>query len=101
MYWRWKSPKTGRPTIDWELIKLIRKFHKENLLWSPQRIQGELAKLGYDVCENTVARYMSKNKPDPYKRQNWLTFLRNHAKQKVSQIHAYLPPSQKDVNIYN
>ena len=79
MYWRWKS-RTGRPTINWELIKLIRQFHKENPLWSPQRIQGELAKLGYEVSEKTVARYMKKNNPDNSKRQCWLTFLRNHAK---------------------
>ena len=79
MYWRWKS-RTGRPTINWELIKLIRQFHKENPLWSPQRIQGELAKLGYDVSEKTVARYIRKNNPDNSKRQSWMTFLRNHAK---------------------
>jgi len=80
MYWRWKSRKKGRPNIYWELIKSIRKLQKENPLWSPQRIQGELAKLGYDVSENTIAKYIRKNKPDPSKRQNWLTFLRNHAK---------------------
>ncbi len=43
-YWRWKSRKTGRPVTDWELIKLIRKMHKENPTWSAQRIQGELEK---------------------------------------------------------
>ena len=80
MYWRWKSRKIGRPTIDWELIKLIRRIQKENLLWSAQRIQGELVKLGYDVCDKTVARYMKKNIPDNSKRQSWLSFLRNHAK---------------------
>lgn len=79
VYWRWKSRNTGRPTINWELIKLIRKLNKENLFWSAQRIQGELAKLGYDVCDKTVARYMRKNNPDNSKRQCWLTFLRNHA----------------------
>jgi len=79
MYWRWKS-RTGRPTINWELIKLIRKLQKENPLWSPKRIQGELAKLGYEVSDKTVARYMRKNNPDNSKRQCWLTFLRNHAK---------------------
>jgi len=56
MYWRWKSRKTGRPNIDWELIKLIRRMNKENPLWSAQRIQGELVKLGYDICDNTLAR---------------------------------------------
>ena len=80
-YWRWKSRKVGRPNIDWELIKLIRKLQKENSTWSAQRIQGELKKLGYEVCDNTVAKYMIKSKGgDPSKRQRWLTFLKNHAK---------------------
>ena len=80
-YWRWKSRRVGRPAIDWELIKLIRKLQKENILWSAQRIQGELKKLGFDVCDNTVAKYMTKNiDSDNSKQQRWLTFLRNHAK---------------------
>ena len=59
---------------------LIRKMQKENPIWSAQRIQGELSKLGYSVCDNTVAKYMRKPKTDPEKRQRWLTFLRNQAK---------------------
>ena len=78
-YWRWKSRKVGRPNIDWELIKLIRHLQKDNPLWSAQRIQGELAKLGFSVCDNTVAKYMRKPKPDADKRQRWRTFLKNHA----------------------
>ncbi len=80
LYWRWKSRKIGRPNIDWELIKLIRKIQTENPTWSAQRIQGELAKLGYSVCDNTVAKYMRKSKADPDQRQRWRTFLKNHAK---------------------
>ncbi len=78
-YWRRKSKSVGRPKIDWDLIQLIRKLQKENPLWSPQRIQGELAKLGYCVCENTVAKYMQKPKSSPEKVGSWLTFLRNHS----------------------
>ena len=58
-------------------------MQKENLTWSAQRIQGELAKLGFDVCDNTVAKYMCKPKTDPEKTQRWLTFLRNHTKYTV------------------
>lgn len=83
LYWKWKSRRVGRPNIDWELIKLIRRMQKENPLWSAQRIQGELAKLGFSVCDNTVAKYMRKQKTDPEKTQRWLTFLRNHAKYTV------------------
>jgi hypothetical protein len=78
-YWRYKSRRAGRPHIDWELIKLIRQLQKENPLWSAQRIQGELTKLGYSVCDNTVAKYMRKPKAGPDQRQRWRTFLKNHA----------------------
>jgi len=80
-YWKRKSRRIGRPNIDWELIKLIRKIQKENSTWSAQRIQGELKKLGFDVCDNTVSKYMTKDKDDDNSRQQrWLTFLRNHTK---------------------
>ncbi len=79
-YWKRKSRRVGRPNIDWELIKLIRKLQRENPTWTAQRIQGELVKLGLDVSDNTVAKYMRKSKSDDGKRQRWLTFLRNHAK---------------------
>ena len=82
-YGRRKSRRIGRPNIDWDLIKLIRKMQKENPIWPTQRIQGELAKLGYSVCDNTVSKYMRKPKAAPEKRQRWLTFLRNHAKYTV------------------
>ncbi len=80
LYWKWKSRRAGRPKIDWELIKLVRKLQKENPTWSAQRIQGELGKLGFSVCENTVAKYMRRPKSDDGKQQQWLTFLRNHTK---------------------
>lgn len=79
-YWRRKSRHIGRPHIDWKLIKLIRRLQKDNPLWSAQRIQEELAKLGYSVCDNTVSKYMKKPRADPDQRQRWQTFLRNHAK---------------------
>ncbi|HEW79599.1 MAG TPA: transposase [Phycisphaerales bacterium] len=80
LYWKRKSLRVGRPNIDWQLIKFIRRMQKENQAWSAQRIQGELVKLGLDVSDNTVAKYMRKHKADPEKRQRWLTFLRNHAR---------------------
>ena len=58
LYWKHKSRRVGRPNIDWELIKLIRRMQKENPIWTAQRIQGELVKLGLDVSDNTVAKYM-------------------------------------------
>ncbi|NLA41733.1 MAG: transposase family protein [Smithella sp.] len=83
LYWKWKSRRAGRPCIDWPLIKLIRRMRKENPTWSAQRIQGELAKLGLTVSDNTVLKYLGKPKPDADKRQRWRTFLKNHAKHTV------------------
>lgn len=55
-------------------------MQKDNFTWSAQRIHGELTKLGYDICENTVAKYMRKSQVDPGQRQRWITFLKNSAK---------------------
>jgi hypothetical protein len=67
LYGKRKSRNTGRPNIDWQLIKLIRKLQKENPTWSAQRIQGELEKLGISVCDNTIAKYMRKPETDSEK----------------------------------
>jgi len=48
----------------------------ENPLWGAPRIHGELLKLGYDVCESTVAKYMARWTRPPT--QTWQTFIRNH-----------------------
>ena len=78
-YWRRKSqPKMlGRPPISFKLIHLIRKMSLQNVTWGAPRIQSELALLGHDVAESTVAKYMVK-KSDPKRRQDWQTFLHNH-----------------------
>jgi hypothetical protein len=49
-------------------------MQKENPTWTAQRIQGELVKLGLDVSDNTVAKYMRKSKPDDGKQERWMTF---------------------------
>src|SRR4029450_7430080 len=77
-YWRWKSrPRGGRPQISAELRALIRRISIENPLWGAPRIQGELLKLGFEVAQATVAKYMVKRYGPPS--QGWRTFLRNHA----------------------
>jgi hypothetical protein len=49
----------------------------ENALWGASRIHGELLKLGYEVAQSTVSKYMARDgKP---RSQSWKTFLRNHA----------------------
>jgi transposase InsO family protein len=77
-YWRWKSrSRGGRPQIDVELRTLIRQMSIENLLWGAPRIHGELLKLGFEVAQSSVAKYMVKRRGPPS--QGWRTFLRNHA----------------------
>ena len=77
-YWRWKShARGGRPAIEAELRALIRQMSIDNTLWGAPRIHGELLKLGFEVAQSTVAKYMIKRKGPPS--QGWCTFLRNHA----------------------
>jgi transposase InsO family protein len=77
-YWRWKSHSLGgRPQIDAELRALIRRMSVDNPLWGAPRIHGELLKLGFEVAQSSVARYMVKRAGPPS--QEWSTFLRNHA----------------------
>jgi transposase InsO family protein len=77
-YWRWKSRRRGgRPPIEAELHALIGQMSRENLLWGAPRIHGELLKLGFELAQSSVAKYMVKHRGPP--RQGWRTFLRNHA----------------------
>jgi hypothetical protein len=50
---------------------------RANPLWGAPRIHGELLKLGIEVAQSTVAKYMAKSGRGPS--QTWKTFLRNHA----------------------
>ena len=77
-YWRWKSRRRGgRPPVETELRALIRRMSIENPLWGAPRIHGELLKLGFEVAQSSVAKYMVKRRVPPS--QGWRTFLRNHA----------------------
>ncbi len=53
-----------------------------NPLWGAPRIHGELLKLGIEVSEATVSKYMIKRRGPPS--QAWRTFLENHAKEIVA-----------------
>ncbi len=77
-YWRWKSRSLGgRPQIGTELRALIRRMSIENPLWGAPRIHGELLKLGLELAQSSVAKYMVKRRGSPS--QGWRAFLRNHA----------------------
>jgi hypothetical protein len=77
-YWRWKSRSLGgRPQIDADLRALIRRVSVDNPLWGAPRIHGERLKLGFEVAQSSVAKYMVKRCEPPS--QGWRTFLGNHA----------------------
>src|ERR1700719_2014841 len=77
-YWRWKSrTRGGRPKVPPEIRQLIRDMSRANPLWGAPRIDGELLKLGIDVGQTSVAKYMARRRRPPS--QGWTTFLRNHA----------------------
>jgi hypothetical protein len=77
-YWRWKSrPHFGRPTVPAEIRQLIREMSIANPLSGAPRIHGELRKLGVEIGQTSVAKYMARRRGPPS--QGWKTFLRNHA----------------------
>ena len=71
------APTGRRPQIDTDLRALIRRMSIENPLWGAPRIHGELLKLGFEVAQSSVAKYMVKRLGPPS--QGWRTFLRNNA----------------------
>jgi transposase InsO family protein len=78
LYWRWKSrPRGGRPRIPGEIRRLIREMSLANRLWGAPRIHGELLKLGIEVAQSTVAKYMARGGRG--RSQTWKTFLHNHS----------------------
>jgi hypothetical protein len=87
-YWRWKSrPRGGRPA-ERELRALVRLMSMENPFWGAPRIHGELLKLGFEVAQSSVAKYMAK--PRGPRSQGWRTFLHNHAPRQGCRRHRRL-----------
>ena len=76
LYWRWRS-RSGRPSVGREVHDLIRQMNSANPLWGAPRIHGELLKLGVEVSQATVGKYMVRRvgRPSP----TWRSFLRNEA----------------------
>jgi putative transposase len=84
LFWSWKirHGKLGRPAVPQEIRDLIRMLSRNNPLWGAPRIHGELLKLGIEITEPTVAKYMLRRSKPPS--QTWRTFLENHVKSMVS-----------------
>jgi putative transposase len=76
LFWRWRS-RSGRPSLDREVRDLIRQIGVANPLWGAPRIHGELLKLGIEISQATVAKYMVRRRGTPS--PTWRSFLRNQA----------------------
>jgi putative transposase len=61
-----------------EVRVLIFRMVAENPTWGAPRIHGELLKLGFDLSERSVSRWVRRAPRDPDPARRWLTFLRNH-----------------------
>jgi transposase InsO family protein len=89
-YWRWKSrARGGRPSTAADIRQLIREMSIANPLWGAPRIHGELLKLGIELEQTTVAKYMAKRRRPPS--QGW-TFLYNHA-DGIASIDLFVVPT--------
>ena len=78
LFWRWKSrSRPGRPVVPAEIRQVIREMSIANPLWGAPRIHGELLKLGIDVGQTSVAKYMVRRRGPPS--QGWKKFLHNHS----------------------
>ena len=79
LFWRWKSRSHGpaEGSVAPEVRRLIRQMAEANVGWGAPRIHGELLKLGIDIGERSVSRFMPP-KPRKPPSQTWRTFLENH-----------------------
>jgi hypothetical protein len=81
LYWKWLSRASrigGRKRVSEEIRALIFRMAAENPTWGAPRIHGELLKLGFNLSEPTVSRWLRQIPRTPDPAQRWLTFLRNH-----------------------
>jgi hypothetical protein len=76
IYWRWRSCCPRRPKTSAEIRALIRRMSRANPLWGAPRIHGELLKLGIEVSQATVGRYLPRRRKAPS--PSWRSLLRNH-----------------------
>ncbi len=84
LFWTWKvrHGQPGRPSVLNDVRDLIRLMSRANPTWGAPRIHGELLKLGIDIGETSVSKYMVRHRKPPS--QTWRTFLENHVKNLVS-----------------
>jgi len=82
VHWRRRSRlRLGRPSLDADVVALIREMATNNRLWGAERIRGELLKVGIRVSKRTVQKYMRPIRRRRPGGQTWPTFLHNHARE--------------------
>src|SRR5207244_6550127 len=77
-------------SLSFRYTQLIRRMSVDKPLWGAPRIHGELLKLGFEVAQSSVAKYMVKRCGPPS--QGWCTFLRNHAPD-IAAMDLFVVPS--------
>jgi hypothetical protein len=99
LFWTWKSRHgcRGRPSVAAEIRQLIRRMSRDNPLWGA-RIHGELLKLGIDIGETRVSKYMVRRAKPPS--QTWKTFIENHLESLVSVEFFTVPTLRSRSSIY-
>jgi putative transposase len=92
LFWTWKSRGhgPGRPAVAPEIRALIRRMSEANALWGAPRIHGELQKLGIDMSQAAVSKYVVRHRRPPS--QTWRTFLENHLGSLVS-VDSFVVPT--------
>ena len=90
LYWTWKSRRaTGRPMVPLKVRQLIPRISRANPRWGAPRIHGELLRIGINVAQATVSKYMVRHRRPPS--QTWRAFLDNHARDLVSRLWCMAP----------
>jgi putative transposase len=95
LYWSWISQArkaVGRKPISREVRELIFRMVAENPTWGAPRIHGEMLKLGFEVSERTVSRWVKRASKNPDPAQLWLAFLRNH-RQAIAAMDFFTVPT--------
>ena len=91
-WWCSKSRRRpGRPTTPADMRDLIQQMSRDNPLSGAPRIHGELLKLGIEIAQSTVAKYMIRHRGPPS--LGWTTFLRNHSPTSPPSIYSWFQRS--------
>src|SRR6478672_10730839 len=63
-FWTWKirHGKPGRSGVSGDTRELIRRMSRENPTWGAPRIHGELLKLGIEIGESSVSKYLVRGR---------------------------------------